>query len=100
MDKIQFENDVIFVVAGTNNKNENKKNLKKIGSPADSINSLVVNSVDFKNNPANYTRIGEVLSFFIKPDVSYYGGTEEKGIKVFKPMGETFSFGTSFAAPW
>lgn len=100
LDKIQFENDVIFVVAGTNNKNENKKNLKKIGSPADSINSLVVNSVDFKNNPANYTRIGEVLSFFIKPDVSYYGGTEEKGIKVFKPMGETFSFGTSFAAPW
>ena len=37
LDQIQAENDIIFVVAGTNKPNEN---IEKIGSPADSINSL------------------------------------------------------------
>ena len=67
LDKIQYENDVIFVIAGTN-KPKNSK-IRKIGSPADSINSLVVNSVGFDNKPADYSREGLVLSFFNKPDV-------------------------------
>ena len=65
LDKIQYENDVIFVVAGTNKTS--RFNAKKIGAPADSINSLVVNSVDFNGEPADYTREGLVLSFFNKP---------------------------------
>lgn len=98
LDKIQYENDVIFVVAGTNKVS--RFNAKKIGAPADSINSLVVNSVDFNGKPADYTREGLVLSFFNKPDVSYYGGTDDKRIKAYAPSGEKFVRGTSFAAPW
>ena len=41
-----------------------------------------------------------VLSFFSKPDVSYYGGTDDKRIKAYAPSGEKFVRGTSFAAPW
>jgi serine protease AprX len=98
LDKIQYENDVIFVVAGTNKTS--RFNTKKIGAPADSINSLVVNSVDFNGKPADYTREGLVLSFFNKPDVSYYGGTADHRIRVCTPLGEKFVCGTSFAAPW
>lgn len=98
LDKIQFDNDVVFVVAGTN-KPKNSK-IKKIGSPADSINSLVVNSVTFDNNPADYSREGLVLSFFNKPDICYYGGDDKKGIRTVGPLGEAIVSGTSFATPW
>ncbi len=98
LDRIQYEYDVIFIVAGTNNKGDNKN--MKIGSPADSLNSLVVNSVDFNNKSASYSRKGPVLSFFYKPDISYYGGDTDKKIKVCDPTGEAFVSGTSFAAPW
>ena len=64
LDKIQCQYDVIFVIAGTNKKEGEKE--KAIGSPADSINSLVVNSVTRKGEPTSYTRTGPVLSFFIK----------------------------------
>lgn len=99
LDRIQYENDVIFIIAGTN-KDINEKQSKLIGSPADSINSLVVNSVNFNGKPASYTRTGPVLSFFTKPDVSYYGGDENKPVRVCTPTGEKFVKGTSFAAPW
>ena len=97
LDELQYENDIIFVVAGTN---KTSKNQVKIGSPADSINSMVVNSVDFENNPASYTRKGPVLSFFTKPDVSYYGGDGDKKIRVYYGCGKVVRAGTSFAAPW
>lgn len=97
MDQIQAENDVIFVVAGTNKPNEN---IEKIGSPADSINSLVVNAVTKSGLSTKYTRKGLALSFFAKPDVSYYGGSEEEYIQVCEPLGAAFVAGTSFAAPW
>lgn len=104
LDRIQSEYDVIFVVAGTNvPEGENKKNMK-IGSPADSLNSFVVNAVDFKGKPASYTRSGPVLSFFNKPDVSYYGGdgnTASEKMTVCKDAyGAAHVAGTSFAAPW
>jgi hypothetical protein len=99
LDKIQYENDVIFVIAGTN-KAEDNPNVKRIGAPADSINSLVVNSVTFDGKPATYSREGVVLSFFNKPDVSYYGGDDIKKIRVCSPLGEALTSGTSFAAPW
>jgi len=99
LDRIQYENDVIFVIAGTN-KPQGENKAMKIGSPADSINSLVVNSVDFNNRPASYTRTGPVLSFFTKPDISYYGGDGGNLLLVCTPTGECSVSGTSFAAPW
>lgn len=98
LDKIQHEYDVIFIVAGTNNRNPS--DLKRLGAPADSINSLVVNSVKFDNSPASYTRVGPVLSFFNKPDISYYGGDASEKIKVCTANGEELATGTSIAAPW
>lgn len=99
LDKIQYENDVIFVIAGTN-KLSTEQAPKAIGAPADSINSLVVNSVDFNNRPASYTRNGPVLSFFTKPDISYFGGDGTHLMRVCTPTGEAFVKGTSFSAPW
>ena len=99
LDQIQYENDVIFVVSGTNKSvEENRK--KKVGAPADSINSIVVNSVDFNDKPASYSREGLVLSFFNKPDVSYYGGDSAQKVRVCSPTGECMVAGTSYAAPW
>lgn len=97
LDTIQYENDVIFVVAGTNKPSAD---IEKIGSPADSINSMVVNAVTQNGLSTKYARRGLALSFFAKPDVSYYGGSEEKYIKVCEPLGEANVAGTSFAAPW
>ncbi len=99
LDKIQYEKDVIFVIAGTNN---NKAESKRIGAPADSINSIVVNSVNSKGEHASYSRVGPVLSFFNKPDVSSYGGDKKSGdfIRVCTPNGQSLRTGTSFAAPW
>lgn len=99
LDRIQNEYDVIFVVAGTN-KPKGDAAKRRIGAPADSLNSLVVNAVDFKKNPASYTRTGPVLSFFNKPDVSYYGGDKNDKIIVCEPLGGASVTGTSYAAPW
>lgn len=99
LDKIQNEYDVIFVISGTNNNSHPHKDMK-IGAPADSINSLVVNSVKLDGTKASYTRTGPVLSFFHKPDVSYYGGDDNELITVCTSLGEAKVKGTSFAAPW
>lgn len=98
LDRIQCEYDVIFVVAGTNDPHSTGE--MKIGAPADSLNSLIVNSVDFRGNPATYTRKGPVLSFFNKPDVSYFGGDKGEGILACGSLGGEMVTGTSFAAPW
>lgn len=58
--------DIVFVVAGTN---QTALEQEKIGAPADSINSLVVNATSFSGNTASYSRRGPVLDFFKKPDV-------------------------------
>lgn len=97
LDQIQFENDVIFIIAGTNKPNQS---ITKIGSPADSINSIVVNSVTKSGLSTKYSRKGLVLSFFAKPDVSYYGGSDEEYIKVCEPLSAAYVAGTSYAAPW
>lgn len=98
LDQLQYENDIIFVIAGTNkDKTDDKRHM---GAPADSINSIVVNSVDANGKAADYSRTGPVLSFYAKPDVSYYGGTEERKITVAAPYAKVTSMGTSLAAPW
>ena len=51
-------------------------------NPADSLNAVVVNSVKRNGIPASYTRQGTILSFFHKPDVSYYGGDYEEGERI------------------
>lgn len=103
LDRIQSEYDVIFVVAGTN-RGRDDIGEKKIGSPADSLNSVVVNSVNFNREKASYSRRGPVLSFFQKPDVSFFGGdgsiSAEKIAVCKDDLGASYVCGTSFAAPW
>lgn len=105
LDELQSKYDVIFVIAGTNMPIDfNKKNMK-IGAPADSINSLVVNAVDKKNKETSYTREGEVLSFYVKPDVSYFGGDNGDELDCYINIcdnvnTEHLTKGTSYAAPW
>lgn len=98
LDKIQCKYDVVIVIAGTNKSD--KEPFKMIGAPADSINAIVVNSVTHNGKPTTYTRTGPVLSFFIKPDIAYYGGDNDKKIKVYTNRGIEYVQGTSFAAPW
>lgn len=99
LDELQSEfDDIIFVVAGTN-KNS-KDGPDKIGAPADSINSLVVNATDFDGTIASYSRRGPILEFFKKPDVCCIGGEIDKGMHVCTPTGESWRSGTSYAAPW
>ena len=104
LDRIQSEYDVLFVVAGTNRPEGETKPNMRIGAPADSLNSLVVNSVTFNKKPASYGRVGPVLSFFHKPDISYYGGDGPMffdRIAVCRDThGAFYASGTSLAAPW
>lgn len=97
LDRIQTQYDVIFVVAGTNKTTLRQS---RIGAPADSINALVVNSVDMDGTVVDYARSGPVLSFFAKPDVSYYGGTRARPITTAAPFAPVSASGTSIAAPW
>lgn len=104
LDRIQSEYDVIFIVAGTNTPDGLVHPEMKMGSPADSLNAMVVNSVTMDNVSASYSRRGPVLSFFHKPDVSYYGGDgnrqDTKIALCIDDMGAIYKAGTSFAAPW
>lgn len=102
LDNLQFEHkNIIFVVSGTNIPDNYKgKSPLKIGAPADSINSIVVNAVDANGNPASYSRLGGVLSFFNKPDLATFGGDHAQGVRVCNSLGEVFKAGTSYAAPW
>lgn len=101
IDNLQAKYDVIFVVAGTNNNKYNYDDNYYIGSAADSINSIVVNSVKFGSNErTSYARKGPSLHLLIKPDVSYYGGDEEKKIIAFNGIKKVFVSGTSMAAPF
>jgi hypothetical protein len=99
LDQVQAEKEIIFIVAGTNKVSDDPAVDERIGSPADSINSIVVNSVKRSGEPASYTRKGQVLSFFNKPDVTYYGGDDDELMQVSNPFHAQRS-GTSYAAPW
>lgn len=100
LDKLQAEKNIIFVVAGTNDNHPEETKKLRVGSPADSINSIVVNSVRRNNAPCSYSRKGPILSFFSKPDVSYYGGDYDEKISVYSPDGIIEEMGTSYATPW
>ena len=97
LDMLENKYDIIFVVAGTN---QTEKLQDKIGSPADSINSLVVNAVKRNGEKVSYARRGKVLSFFNKPDICYYGGDEGEKIRTCIGTGQKMNQETSFAAPW
>ncbi len=101
LDELQALYNIIFVVSGTNDNREERSGTLKVGSPADSLNSIVVNSVRRNGQPASYSRKGNILSFFNKPDVAYYGGDYDDRIIAYSPeTGEEEVYGTSFAAPW
>ena len=97
LDRIQTQYDVVFILAGTNKTSLGQA---RIGAPADSINAIVVNSVDMDDTAVDYARSGPVLSFFGKPDVSYYGGTRVRPIRTAAPFAPVTASGTSLAAPW
>lgn len=97
LDMLENKYDIIFVVAGTN---KSKLNQDKIGAPADSINSLVVNSIKRNGEKASYSRRGKVLSFFNKPDICYYGGDDGEEMRTCIGTGQHMAVGTSIAAPW
>lgn len=102
LDELQASKNIIFVVSGTNDNRSQKEGMLRVGSPADSLNAVVVNSVKRNGLPASYTRKGTILSFFNKPDVSYYGGDYGDGerIRVCSSKDIEEVYGTSFAAPW
>lgn len=101
LDELQSQKNIIFIISGTNDNREERPDRIQIGSPADSLNSIVVNSIRRNGQPATYSRKGNVLSFFNKPDVAYYGGDFDERIIAFSPtFGEELVYGTSFAAPW
>ncbi len=100
LDEIQAKKNVIFVVSGTNDNRKVQNGVLRVGSPADSLNSLVVNSVKRDGRPASYSRKGNVLSFYNKPDVAYYGGDYDDRITAYASYGTEEVYGTSFAAPW
>lgn len=99
LDELQNKYNVIFIVSGTNVSSSNPE-VVRVGAPADSINSLVVNSVDRYGNKATYARKGKVLSFFIKPDVCTFGGDKNGYVNVCNSTGLGKVAGTSYAAPW
>lgn len=100
IDEISRKYNVLFVVAGTNISEEYKD--MTIGSPADSFNAIVVNSVISKDKPIppDYARKGPILTFVQKPDVCYYGGDKEHPLYCYSPNGDYCCSGTSFAAPF
>lgn len=102
LDELQASKNVIFVVSGTNDNRNDKKDMLRVGSPADSLNAVVVNSVKRNGKPASYTRKGTILSFFNKPDVAYYGGDYEENERIRACSSKNIEdvYGTSFAAPW
>lgn len=100
LDELQAQKNIVFVISGTNDNRSTRNGILRVGSPADSLNSIVVNSVRRDGTPASYSRKGNILSFFNKPDVSYYGGDYNERIKVYTSNGEMDEYGTSFAAPW
>ena len=104
LDRLQNKYNIVFVVAGTNKPCEKMAiNGYRIGSPADSINSIVVNSVNRNYEPASYSRVGPVLSFYNKPDVSCFGGDgvqADQKMKYYDAGICGYGCGTSLAAPW
>ena len=102
LDRLQNELDIIFVVSATNKpKSFFVDDDYKIGSPADSINSLVVGSVRMSDKKrASYARKGGVLNFFVKPDISFYGGDVDQCVYAFNGCQYVKCKGTSFAAPF
>ena len=100
LDELQAKKNIVFVVSGTNDNRSERIGNIRVGSPADSLNSIVVNSIKRDGNPASYSRKGTVLSFFNKPDIVYYGGEYNDRITAYAPHGEEQVYGTSFAAPW
>ncbi len=100
LDRLQAtRKDLVFVIAATNKPPRISGDMF-IGSPADSINSIVVNSCTRSGNTTDYSRHGPVLSFFTKPDICTFGGEKKDPLITSGLYSECKNYGTSFAAPW
>lgn len=98
LDDLQHDYKVLFVVSGTND--DDLAHNKRLGLPADSAHSIVVNSVTRSGKATNYSRKGKALTFFNKPDLSYYGGDSTEPLYSYFDGHIVQIHGTSFAAPW
>lgn len=99
LDRLQCEYDVIFVVCGTNNES-NDGTYPRVGSPADSVNSIVVNAICTDGKVPAYARSGPILKFLGCPDVSVFGGDKANPMHIVIGSGDATDSGTSYATPW
>lgn len=106
LDRLAFENDIIFVVA-VGNEGELPAPLNRIQPPADAVNGLGVGAyiLDENGNPirAPYSCSGPGRTGnAIKPDIHMFGGHATQPFYILKAGGGgecADSMGTSFSAP-
>ena len=105
LDRLAFENDILFVVA-VGNTGELSVPYNRIQPPADTVNGLGVGAYIYKNDQpirAPYSSTGPGRSGnAVKPDIHMFGGGSGQPFCVFEAggMGKcTESMGTSFSAP-
>lgn len=105
LDKLSYENDVLFIVACGNTGEKVGLN-SRIQVPGDTVNNITVNSYyldsENKRKSAYYNSIGPGREGAkLKPDIRDYGGIDMSPIVTFS--NEEFflnhQVGTSFAAP-
>ncbi|TIH12486.1 hypothetical protein D0S45_17595 [Marinifilum sp. JC120] len=106
LDRLAYEEDVLFIVA-VGNEGQLSEPYNRIQPPADAVNGLGVGAYiyDGKGKPirAPYSCSGPGRSGnAVKPDIHMFGGWSDQPFCVFKPGGDgecTYSMGTSFSAP-
>ena len=98
LDEIQLRNKVL-IIQSAGNKNAG---FQKVMAPSDAIKSLVVNATKtIKNqNPTSYSLNESSAYYTKKPDVSFFGGSEEQKVIALKNSKTIKVSGTSFATPF
>ncbi|MCR8613402.1 MAG: S8 family serine peptidase [Mycoplasma sp.] len=103
LDELSFKNNVLFVVASGNEREEFKS--KSLNQPGDSLNAITVGSSVFKNkffSYSSYSSYGPILHYE-KPEISYFGGPKNKdgsNLVLYSPTyNKNNNQGTSYAAP-
>ena len=98
LDKLSYDKDVIFVISGGNDYDYSKS--KFLTTPADSLRSVIVNSLDINNEIASYSRKGKKFLNYKKPDCSIFGGDKNKEVVFISGSKYKTNLGTSFSAPF
>lgn len=105
LDKLSRNGDRCFVVAVGNDGEMKDSDLRRIQSPADSVNNIAVGSCIIENEEivkAPYSCIGDGREGSkVKPDVVEFGGSYENPMHFIGMDGKykVFGSGTSFSSP-